>query len=376
MKKRTLKRTFRIFAFAFVLLISVLMLSPMPSQAQTSSWTGGGDGVSWSDLNNWDAGVPVPGGSALISLTWDAVNYDYNYDLSNPLGSLQIDIFSQLTHLGDYTLTVYNTVVGVNGLGFYSQSAGTHHIDNNGEYNPGDPYGVGNLTLGLEIGATGTYELSGSGTLNVGVWTFVGFQGSGYFTQSGGTHTVRDDLNLGYSTGSYGEYNLSDGTLDARFQYIGGDGGGTGLFNQTGGTNKANNQLVIGVRAYDPSANATYNLQNGDLITGEVFVGYEGTGTFNHSGGTNTVGGDLILGHETGSIGTYILSQADPNVTSVLTVGGSRIVGKYGTGTFTQTGGEHNVNGGYLIWTNGAEEDPWNRYLSWASTTGAAGRTL
>jgi len=80
------------------------------------------------------------------------------------------------------------------------------------------------------------------GTLSAGIER-IGIAGIGTFTQSGGTHTVTTNLNLGtLSTGS-GVYTLSGGTLD-----VGGDivnGAGTGRLNIDGGT------LNVGLRAVE-----------------------------------------------------------------------------------------------------------------------------
>jgi hypothetical protein len=65
---------------------------------------------------------------------------------------------------------------------------------------------VGRLTLALEIGGSGTYNLKG-GSLQVGeLGEFIGLKGTGTFDQSGGKHTVAGNLFIGSSNGS-GTYN-------------------------------------------------------------------------------------------------------------------------------------------------------------------------
>lgn len=83
-----------------------------------------------------------------------------------------------------------------------------------------------------------------------------------------------------------------------------------------------------------------------------VYVGYAFTGSLNQSGGTNTVNQTLNLGYNTGSSGSYLLSDGS------LKVSNGEFVGNYGRGAFTQSGGSHTVGGsglalGFLEGSNG-----------------------
>ena len=74
---------------------------------------------------------------------------------------------------------------------------------------------------------------------------YVGFEGNGAFTQSGGANVVSTDLNLGYSSGASGAYNLSGGSLAVNgSEYIG--FAGSGLFTQSGGAHTVANNLILG----------------------------------------------------------------------------------------------------------------------------------
>ena len=93
------------------------------------------------------------------------------------------------------------------GNGTYSLSGGTNTI-------------VAQLDLGYSSGSSGTYSLSGTGQLRVnGTYSagyygeYVGFSGTGSFTQSGGTNADSEYINpwnllLGYNSGSSGSYGL------------------------------------------------------------------------------------------------------------------------------------------------------------------------
>ena len=91
--------------------------------------------------------------------------------------------------------------------------------------------------LGYNSGGTGTYALTGNGRLSSYYPEYVGYSGTGTFTQTGGTNsTYYGDLYLGYNTGSSGLYALSGtGQLSAQYEAVGQSG--TGIFTQTGGTN-------------------------------------------------------------------------------------------------------------------------------------------
>ena len=107
------------------------------------------------------------------------------------------------------------------------------------------------LYLGYNPGSSGTYNLGGSGLLSAPN-EYLGYSGSGSFTQSGGTNSVPagGSLALGSGTGSSGTYNLSgSGQLSASYESIGYSG--TGNFIQTGGTHtvSGNGGLDLGVRA-------------------------------------------------------------------------------------------------------------------------------
>jgi len=247
---------------------------------------------------------------------------------------------------------------------------------------------VGSLVLGYNAGGAGDYQLV-AGTL-VSDWNRVGMEGRGVFTQTGGSHTVNNDLVLGNESTGHGTYDLSatgslavtglisvgaqgqgDFTLSGEPAVAVTAGGmtigdfGTGTFTQHGGTLTVTNELRLGQNAggqgtftqtggavtasggllgvFGPTSKGTYDLAGGTLATTTgLVVGYEGQGIFTQTGGTVDFGGNLHLGEKAGSSGTYTLSGA----ASILRVrGANEIVGvNGGTGQFTQSGGTHTVD--------------------------------
>ena len=130
-----------------------------------------------------------------------------------------------------------NQYIGGLGTGTFTQTGGTNTITGEGEN--------GTLSLGNSLGASGTYNLGGgTGSPLLSAQTeYIGNFGSGAFNQTGGTHAVGGDLYLGLQIGSSGAYNLSGGSLSATNQYIGGYG--SGAFTQSGGTNTVSNTLTL-----------------------------------------------------------------------------------------------------------------------------------
>jgi len=159
----------------------------------------------------------------------------------------------------------------------------------------------------------------------------IGVEGTGTFTQTGGTNTASSTLTLGEQASGEGHYVLEDGTLDVYHTRIGSRG--TGSFSLTGGIHDAG-WMSLG---YYSTGVGTYTLADGLLNHAYGTIGRYGTGIFVQNGGTFAAGTDLTLGEETGSIGQYSLNGG--------TLSGRTTVGEGGTGVFLQTGGTHNLTG-------------------------------
>jgi hypothetical protein len=212
------------------------------TQGATETWTAGSG--NWSTASNWNGGSgPVPGAGDTVNIT-DSDNPDrvITYDYSGPavtLGYLTVDndgagtntlsmtsastaLSAALEYLGDSNSSVFP------GWGVLIQSAGSNALTNS-------------LYLGFGAADAGFYTLSGTGNLTTtynGLLKpgneYVGWNGTGTFSQAGGSNTVGGALWLGFSSGSSGTYNLSgSGSLSATSNaFVGGSasgGGGTGL---------------------------------------------------------------------------------------------------------------------------------------------------
>ncbi|MGD0515897.1 MAG: autotransporter-associated beta strand repeat-containing protein [Thermoguttaceae bacterium] len=256
------------------------------------------------------------------------------------LGSGTLYVNDAISGMDGGSLSSYYQYVGSTGTGTFTQSGGT-----NSSY-----YTYASIYLGYNPGASGTYNLSGTGNLSTqniyvgysGTGTFmqtggsnstynkyVGYSGTGTYTQTGGTNSGY--LYLGYNSGASGIYNLSgSGQLSAYSAYVGYSGVGT--FTQTGGT--ISGYLYLG---YNPGASGTYNLSSpGKMSAYSEYIGYSGTGTFTQDGGSNSVSSYEYVGYS--GIGTYTQTGGTNSITYNLYLG-------YNSGS----SGTYNLNGGTLI---------------------------
>ncbi len=344
MSTKHLPRAARAFICSFCIAAFVF-----PANADDTWWQRPArDPGNWFDANNWTDGVPGRwdsahvgnGGEALIA-TGTAIASDVylgrdsgqSGTVTQTGGTHEVDSWLCLGYesgsLGTYSLKEgglsarYEYVGGAyrdGATGLFKQSGGTNTASC--------------LHLGNAAGSQGTYELSGTGQLSATSYEYVGYWGTGRFTQMGGTNAFRFSLSLAEHAGSRGTYYLSEGQLSGGGVYVG--RAGTGTFTQTGG--RVESGLTVG---YHTGSVGSYEMVgSAELTARSVTVGSSGTGTFRQAGGVAALSGDLCIGSGSTGDGTYQLSG-----TADLAVHGWANIGIHGTGTFRQTGGSHTVDG-------------------------------
>jgi len=190
----------------------------------------------------------------------------------------------------------------------------------------------------LTINATGggTMTLSQSQDSLSAVTEYIGYDGTGTFTHTGGNNTV-NDFYLGYLETGDGTYNLSGtGSLLSDREII--SSGGNGTFNQTGGTNTAN-YIRIASSPVNLGATGTYNLSGGSLSVAYMTIASSlgDNGVFNQSGGSVVVSKDLNVAANYDASGTYNLSEGSLEVGHAL--GFVYNDNSAPVGVFNQTGG-------------------------------------
>ena len=168
--------------------------------------------------------------------------------------------------LGGGSLAVEGELIGAVGTGNFSQTGGTHTVGSLGTQGLLD---IGDANLGsfaltdpsaiLNVYGNELIGDSATGTKNPA--THVITQYGGNFTQSGGTFTISNALVLGNVTNSTGSYTLSGGSLAVDtggqatgYEYIGAQG--TGLFTQSGGTLAMRRARWIKTSIWDTAAPA------------------------------------------------------------------------------------------------------------------------
>ncbi len=291
-------------------------------------------GASGTGTMNQSGGTFTVGGGATASLSLGATGGNGTYNLSG--GSIVTPFLQP----------------GNGGTGAFIQTGGTVNATQ--------------LNISTMAGSSGSYSLSGLGSVTLGVSNFeaIGVSAAGTFTQNGGTHTLGGDLQLGQNASGVGTYNLNGGVFNVAAN-IGLGQSGTGFFNQSGGVLNLTNGLYVGsgfgsAGTYSLSAGSaaigTIYLGNsgpgaisqngGSLSAGVIFVGTQfnnaaATGTYNQTGGTLTISSVMYLGIGIAA-STYNLSGSgvlnapnSPNTFNDLFISTN--------GTFTQSGGT--VNG-------------------------------
>jgi hypothetical protein len=244
----------------------------------------------------------------------------------------------------------------------------------------------------LSVGANGdSYTLSG-GTLTVNGYEYVAYEGTGTFTQSGGSNTTTAELVIGGTSGATGTYTLSSGTLNTGTIEIGGafgSAGGSGTLSVTGSTatvnagavdiythgnlNQTNGAFISSGTITQSGGQATvsgldldtvtyltigtaghsYALSSGTFTDNSyAYVGYQGSGSFTQTGGTATIANDLDIAVLSTGTGTYTLSGAGTlNISGNLNIGGSG-GSAGGSGTLTLSNGTISVTGTTYLFNN------------------------
>jgi hypothetical protein len=242
---------------------------------------------------------------------------------ANVLASLRVGPWSDGTYelsAGDLTISE-DVVLGSACIGSFLQTGGTNTI-------------MGNMTVGYAGSCysshdpgIGLYELSGMGALSVRIDEIIGSDHGGApcpdsrgdFVQSGGTHTVGSFLYIGYSPGITGTYSISDGELSAFKLWLGVEGNGE--FTQTGGIVTADDMDMARLSG----STASYELSGEGVLIVEdrMTLARGGDAWFTLAGGT-LVADELIVGGYSGAAQLSITNPlSEVEVGTQLTLGGN-----------------------------------------------------
>ncbi|MBN2584969.1 MAG: hypothetical protein JXL80_18035 [Planctomycetes bacterium] len=159
--------------------------------------------------------------------------------------------------------------------------------------------------------AEGTLSVGGTATLESvgGIW--IGFDGDGTYNQSGGTVTT-DTFTAAFGDGTQGDVILSGGSLTTGAVRLGNGDDSVCTVTHSGGHWETPSFLKLA--AGDPSV-VTYTLSGtGVLDTQSVTVGSDGIGTFTQTGGTHNIETTLIIAGDSDAEGRYNMSGGALNV--------------------------------------------------------------
>ena len=281
------------------------------------------------------------------------------------------------------------------GSGSYNLSGGAalHHDRLHRQFGRGKPLPVGRNPHGLrhpvsrvQLGASGAYNLSGTGQLTAPT-EYVGYvsAASASFQQSGGTNATAD-----LSIGAGGQYQLAGGTLQVGGPLVNQgvfEGGNspatldaTGLVDLTAGTwknlgnlsvNMGANSLLIVPAGFNPAtgfagysslgmthtAGTPLSVSAGTTISGAGSIGdpVACQGTITPGGGAspsiNLNNGLVLSGAGTvalGSNGNLTVNDWTSAISGGSLSAASQYVGSGGTGSFAHSGGSNNLTTLYL----------------------------
>jgi len=315
------------------IILTVLFLC---SQAASIDWQGAGTGGNTAT----DPSDPTT--------LWDVPGNWSGWVLPGPSDTASLNFTNAGTvHVGT------DTVHAVNLVG--SMSSSILSLSDNGQLNAqtvyvmahfdhtGGTHTVGNLFVDRDTSQNALYSLSGSGELNVREYLRLGYSGAGRFVHTGGTANYQY-LHIGTRPGCTGTYELSgNGEANGCIGSIG-ERGGTGTFAQSGGTFRIGN-MSVGF-GYDASGGeGFYELSGGDLLVapsvgypwgGFMRIGWETDGTFTQTGGRHEISDAFEMGVKPTGNGSYNLQGGE--LTSPI-----EHIGYEGTALFTHSAGTNNV---------------------------------
>lgn len=266
--------------------LALFMATPL--MAKTTYYCGNYSG--WEDPRNyWTNGIPYAGDTAIVDNNSHVYADTHCHAMELILGDTAGNRGSCSVHpafIGG-SLTTHYTACGYSGNGSFWHYGSTHTVSEQ-------------LVLGYQSTGEGTYSLQ-DGTLDA-YSTIVGAHGTGTFWHSGGTHDVETEFGIAYGSGSTGRYELSGGSVSSDVCYIGISG--QGILYQTNGDFTVNGTLRLGDRT---GSSGTIELYDGTIYAKAQQIGRSGKGHFSQSGGTNTTP-SLWLSSASGSPGTYTMS--------------------------------------------------------------------
>ena len=337
---------FRLIAWVCVAVMILLSSRTLSIGSTTTSWTLSSDQTgNWSVDTNWSNGEPTSelqasicnGGTTTIMASGESCG-TLTIGTSAGNGTVQMTDGS--------LVTTYDEYIGSTGTGAFIQSGGTNTTKT--------------LYLASGIHSTGEYVLD-AGCLTTTYKEWIGSIGTGTFTQNGGTHNaghffLGKSYDDGWGHTYYGEGNCilnESGIMVAIVEEIGYQG--TGEFTQNGGTNTITDSYGLMMGLY--GGRGTYNLNGGLLVLHALGAGpSSGGAAFNFDAGMLQASAAFSTSQPmtlTGTSGDANIDTAGFAVTFFGSLSGPGGLNKLGSNTLTLSAantytGNTTVSGGTL----------------------------
>lgn len=250
---------------------------------------------------------------------------------------------------GGLTVNMTSSPSGTfNGIDVGETSTGALNISNNAVVNINAAWPNG-LVVGDRIPGNGTIVQSGATSVTVNGFASIGRYGVGTYRLQGGSLSVSGDFNIGDIRGSHGYLIVENGVVTIPSLFVGSGysdgfstGNAQGSVTQSGGAvtiTGSGDSVVIGGRDNNAYGVGSYAISGGTLDAGNnsnVFIGKYGQGTFTQTGGTTYGRAWISIGRYVGAVGNCSIGNGMLFQTNATT---RIIVGEQGTGTLTVSGG-------------------------------------
>jgi autotransporter-associated beta strand protein len=263
--------------------IAILLSFPAIASATNNTYYWNASIGNWLDAAKWGGTEPTSsdyayiqnGGTATITQTGEQCYYLY-LGASGTGNSGTIEMTSGSLSVGPCEY------IGNFGTGTFTQNGGTVS-DTDTTY------------IGFSSTSNGTLNVN-DGTFNT-PYLYSGYGGTGSFTQYNGSVNVFSGSSggtvVGNSSGVTGSMTIHNGSFTTPSIFLGYDG--TGTISQSGGTVNATTATYIG---YHSGSTGSLSISGGTYSTTNIYLAYPGTGTITLTGGT-LKSSNLIKGNGT-----------------------------------------------------------------------------
>jgi Ca2+-binding RTX toxin-like protein len=349
-EQKGLATRFLVLAGAFLVLMTPIFMA-MPAReafAANKTWDGGGDGILWSDCDNWNGNVCPAGNDAITVGSGSDVIID---------DSITLGTSSSLTIDSGATLEILEVSVGANGVIHNSGTMILSHHERTALVNTGTIVNDGLFRGMTEFHNVGTIQNKPGGTVDVeggDPWSNIGIiVNEGTFLNNGG---MSNDGTITNKCG--GTFTNQDSVF------------GNGVINESCNPSTCDNPTITGTNGNDvidgtPGIDVINGKGGDDKINGlggnDVICGGDGKDTINGGSGSDTIFGGAGNDNISGGMGNDTLNGGSGNDSLSGNGGNDTVLGSSGNDTLSGLDGTANndsLDGGFGTDTCNSNPDP------------------